>query len=38
MVLWEVLRLRKSEDLFLDFWVVRVLEFRAKLSLSLGFL
>ena len=26
--------MRKSEDLFLDFWVVRVREFRAKMSLS----
>ena len=26
--------MRKSEDLFLDFWVVRVREFRVKMSLS----
>lgn len=26
--------MRKSEDLFLDFWVVRVREFRAKMNLS----
>ena len=28
------MRSRKSEDLFLDFWVVRVREFRAKTSFS----
>ena len=28
------MRSRKSEDLFLDFWVVRVREFRVKMSLS----
>ena len=26
--------MRKSEDLFLDFWVVRVREFRVKMGLS----
>ena len=26
--------MRKPEDLFLDFWVVRVREFRVKMSLS----
>ena len=26
--------MRKSEDLFLDFWVVRVREFRVKIGLS----
>ena len=26
--------MRKSEDLFLDFWVVRVREFRAKMNFS----
>ena len=26
--------MRKSEDLFLDFWVVRVQEFRVKMGLS----
>ena len=26
--------MRKSEDLFLDFWVVRVREFRVKMNLS----